>query len=214
MPPSLGPAAELHAIAQAIHDYKGIEIARTATHPVPGSGSATAQVVFIGEAPGAAEDLAGQPFVGRSGIFLTEMLSTIGWSREEVFITNIVKYRPPNNRDPTLDEISACSHFLDQQLAVIHPRLIVTLGRHSMHHFLPNVQISEVHGQPHTQNGRTYVPLYHPAVALYNGSMRHTLIDDFAKLPKILEKITKTDPSFPRRGESKKQTANKQRQKQ
>jgi uracil-DNA glycosylase len=160
-----------------------------ATQPVFGDGSVDAVMVFIGEAPGKNEDLTGKPFVGAAGKFLDEMLQTIGLKREDIYITNIVKYRPPNNRDPLPDEKAAFLPFLQSQLDIIQPQLVVTLGRHGMNCFLPDLQISKVHGEPKRFRGQVYLPLFHPAAALYNGGMRQTLIDDFARIPIILEKI-------------------------
>lgn len=165
------------------------ELAATATQLVMGEGDADADIVFIGEAPGAQEDKQGRPFVGRAGQFLNDMLQLIHLQREDVYITNIVKYRPPNNRDPQDEEKAAFLPYLHKQLAIIQPKLIVTLGRHPMSAFLPDWRISEIHGQPKRKNGIVYLPLYHPAAALYNGGMRDTLIEDFKKIPKILAKI-------------------------
>ena len=165
------------------------DLAKQATQLVLGDGNPDAEIVFIGEAPGKNEDLQGKPFVGASGKFLSEMLALIDLKREDIYITNIVKYRPPNNRDPLPDEKSAFLPYLQQQLDIIDPKLIVTLGRHSMDVLLPALKISQVHGQPKRYHGRVYLPLFHPAAALYNGGMRQTLIDDFALIPAILQKI-------------------------
>lgn len=174
------------------------ELAKTATQLVFGDGPADAQIVFIGEAPGKNEDIQGKPFVGAAGKFLNEMLETIGLQREDVYITNIVKYRPPNNRDPLPDEKHDFLPYLQAQLDVIQPKLVVTLGRHSMNCFLPDLQISKIHGEPkriRIQFGDkeptklVIMPLFHPAAALYNGSMRQTLIDDFARIPQTLDLI-------------------------
>ncbi len=165
------------------------ELAAGATQLVFGDGSPDADIVFIGEAPGKNEDLQGIPFVGAAGKFLNEMLAMIKLERQDIYITNIVKYRPPNNRDPLPDEKEAFLPFLNQQLEVIKPKLIVTLGRHSMDVLLPGLKISQVHGQPKRYKGRVYLPLFHPAAALYNGGMRSVLIDDFARIPAILKKI-------------------------
>ena len=164
-------------------------LAQTATQLVFGDGNPDAELVFIGEAPGKNEDLQGKPFVGAAGQFLQEMLATINLERDQIYITNIVKYRPPNNRDPLPEEKKAFLPYLQAQLEVIKPKLVVTLGRHSMNCFLPDLQISQVHGQPKRYKGLVYLPLFHPAAALYNGSMRQTLIDDFAKIPEILKLI-------------------------
>jgi uracil-DNA glycosylase len=165
------------------------ELAAGAKQLVFGEGNPDADVVFIGEAPGKNEDEQGLPFVGAAGKFLEEMLNTIGMKRSDVYITNIVKYRPPNNRDPYPDEKAAFLPFLRSQLEIIKPKLAVTLGRHSMDSLLPGLQISKCHGQPKRYKGQVYLPLFHPAAALYNGGMRQTLIDDFGRIPKILATI-------------------------
>ena len=165
------------------------ELAKGATQLVFGDGSADAELVFIGEAPGKHEDIQGLPFVGAAGKFLNEMLVSIGLKRADVYITNIVKYRPPDNRDPYPDEKAEFLPFLRKQLEVIKPKLVITLGRHSLECFLPGLQISQCHGQPKRYKGQVYLPLFHPAAALYNGAMRQTLIDDFMKIPRILAKI-------------------------
>jgi uracil-DNA glycosylase len=165
------------------------DLAEQATQLVFGDGSPDADLVFIGEAPGKNEDLTGVPFVGAAGKFLDEMLASINLKREDIYITNIVKYRPPNNRDPLPEEKAAFLPYLKQQLDVIGPKLVVTLGRHSMDVLLPGLKISQVHGQPKRYQGQVYLPLFHPAAALYNGGMRQTLIDDFALIPEILKKI-------------------------
>jgi uracil-DNA glycosylase family 4 len=163
---------------------------------VPGDGNPEAEIMFIGEAPGKKEDELGVPFVGAAGKFLDEMLATIKLEREDIFIANVVKCRPPENRDPLPAEVAACWPWLEKQIEIIDPKLIVTLGRHSMNRFFPEMKISEVHGQafrrelPHIGK-RVFYALYHPAAALYNGSMRKTLIKDFKRIPKVLEKIKK-----------------------
>ena len=167
------------------------DLAKQATNLVMGDGNINADIVLIGEAPGKKEDETGLPFVGAAGKFLNEMLASAGMVRSDVYITNIVKYRPPENRDPKPEEKEAFWPYLVRQLDVIKPQIVVTLGRHSMEYFLPGVKISEIHGQPqHVSFGDikiVVVPLYHPAAALYNGGMRATLIEDFNKLPKIIE---------------------------
>jgi uracil-DNA glycosylase family 4 len=182
--------AELDNIKQQIIDNKVCpELAEQATQLVFGDGNADAELVFIGEAPGKNEDEQGLPFVGAAGRFLNEMLASIGLSREDIYITNIVKYRPPNNRDPLPQEKEAFLPYLRSQLEVIKPKLVVTLGRHSMDSLLPGLQISKVHGQPKRYSGQVYMPLFHPAAALYNGSMRQTLLEDFERIPMVLAKI-------------------------
>ena len=182
--------AQLDAIQQQIIDDKVTpELAATATQLVFSDGNPDAELVFVGEAPGKNEDIQGKPFVGAAGKFLNEMLEMINLKREDIYITNIVKYRPPNNRDPLPEEKKAFLPYLQTQLEIIQPKVLVTLGRHSMNCFLPDLQISQVHGQPIQSEGRIYLPLYHPAAALYNGGMRQTLIDDFARIPSILNNI-------------------------
>ena len=171
------------------------DLAKTATHLVMGDGNPDADIVFIGEAPGKNEDLTGKPFVGAAGKFLDELLNSIGLNRSDIYITNIVKYRPPNNRDPSPAEKKAFWPFLIRQLATIEPAVIVTLGRHSMEYFLPNAKISQIHGQPKRMKvklagDRTsewiIMPLYHPAAALYNGGLKQTLLDDFSHVKQFI----------------------------
>ncbi|MCL2173817.1 uracil-DNA glycosylase [Candidatus Saccharibacteria bacterium] len=173
------------------------ELAEQATNLVMGDGNLDAEIVFVGEAPGKNEDEQGLPFVGAAGKFLNEMLESVGLNREDVYITNIVKYRPPNNRDPEPEEKEAFWPFLLRQLEIIQPKVIATLGRHSLEYFLPGARISEIHGQPKriNLNDQTVVivPLYHPASALYNGAMRETLMNDFAKVPNIIKRVNERD---------------------
>ncbi len=170
------------------------ELRKTALNVVPGIGSADARLLFIGEAPGKKEDETGEPFVGAAGKFLNEMLASIGLNREDIYITNVVKYRPPNNRDPLPEEVAACWPWLRAQVELIAPKIIVLLGRHALERFVPGKRISVEHGKAFRRTVPdlgTYVffALYHPAAALYNGSMRETLMKDFAKIPKILEML-------------------------
>ncbi|MGK2896031.1 MAG: uracil-DNA glycosylase [Candidatus Saccharimonadales bacterium] len=167
------------------------ELADQAIQLVLGDGNPDADIVFIGEAPGKNEDEQGLPFVGAAGKFLNEMLAAADMVRGDVYITNIVKYRPPNNRDPLPEEKKAFWPYLLKQLQIIKPKVVITLGRHSMEYFLPGMFISQIHGQPkRIQFGDEkliIVPLYHPAAALYNGGMRQTLIDDFLTVPTVVE---------------------------
>lgn len=170
----------------------------TCKQVVPGDGSAKAEIMFIGEGPGQKEDELGKPFVGAAGKFLDEMLGTINLKREEVYIANVVKCRPPGNRDPLPEEAESCWPWLEKQIEIIDPKLIVTLGRHSMERFLPNQKISQIHGKAMRRNitglgARVFYALYHPAAALYNGSMRTVLIQDFKKIPKVLEAVKKSE---------------------
>lgn len=171
------------------------ELAAQATNLVMGDGNLNAEIVFIGEAPGKNEDEQGLPFVGAAGKFLNEMLSQAGMERGDVYITNIVKYRPPNNRDPLPEEKKAFWPYLLKQLQIIQPKVVITLGRHSMEYFIPDGRISAIHGQAKRiqfgDDKLVIVPLYHPAAALYNGSLRQTLIDDFLNVPKVIELMKK-----------------------
>ena len=186
--------AQLDALQQVILGANVCpELASGATQLVMGDGNPDADIVLFGEAPGKYEDEQGVPFVGAAGKFLNEMLASAGMNREDVYITNIVKYRPPNNRDPLPEEKKAFWPYLLEQLQIIEPKIVVTLGHHSMEYFLPGQYISKIHGQPkRIQLGDheiVIVPLYHPAAALYNGSMRQTLIDDFMRMPEIIAQI-------------------------
>lgn len=186
--------AQLDALAKEIVD-KNIcpDLKAQATRLVMGDGNPGADIVFIGEAPGKKEDLQGRPFVGAAGNFLNTMLEAAGMDRSDVYITNIVKYRPPNNRDPLPEEKKAFLPYLLKQLEIIQPKVVITLGRHSMEYFLPEEKIGDVHGQPKqvTFGNHTIIliPLFHPAAALYNGGLRQTLIDDFLKVPEVIKQL-------------------------
>lgn len=184
--------------AKIITDEICPELAAQATQLVMGDGDPDADIVFIGEAPGQKEDQQGLPFVGAAGKFLNEMLAEAGMERSDVYITNIVKYRPPNNRDPLPEEKAAFLPYLLRQLEIINPKVVITLGRHSMEYFLPNAKISQAHGQAvrkkvlyhdKTEHEWLFIPLYHPAAALYNGSMRQVLIDDFLSATKLVSSL-------------------------
>ncbi len=185
---------ELLQLHQRNHEACACALKKTATQPVFGHGNPDADIVFIGEAPGKKEDLLGIPFVGAAGKFLDEMLAAIKLKREDIYITNTVKYRPPNNRDPEPQEAQECFAWLTEELAFIKPKLIVFLGRHAMHRYFPKEKISEAHGTVLKRKiagmpTEYFYALYHPAAALYNGSIRETLMDDFKKIPAILKKI-------------------------
>ncbi len=161
---------------------------------VPGEGPADAQIMFIGEGPGFYENEQGRPFVGASGKFLDELLASIKLKRSDVFIGNVVKCRPPGNRDPLPDELVACAGYLNRQIQVINPKVIVTLGRYSMAHFLPNARISEIHGQAMNIKGRLIVAMYHPAAALHQQSLKSTIQQDFARLPDLIARAMRSRP--------------------
>jgi DNA polymerase len=181
-------ALELAAVARDADRCTACGLSAIRTQTVPGEGSPTAQIVFVGEAPGAREDQVGRPFVGASGRLLDDLLASIGLRREEVFILNTVKCRPPGNRNPLAAETAACAPFLSRQLAALQPRVIATLGTHALAVFAPSAKIAEVHGRPYArteggqQGGAVLFPLYHPAAALHNGSLRPTLERDMAAL--------------------------------
>jgi uracil-DNA glycosylase family 4 len=157
-------------------------------HAVPGEGPTSAAIMFIGEGPGFHEDQQGRPFVGNAGKYLDELLAGIGMRRANVFITNVVKCRPPGNRDPEAGEIQACSNYLDRQIQSINPKVIVTLGRFSMARYLPNAKISAVHGKAYKINGRMVVAMYHPAAALHQPSLKSAIQEDFSRLPELISK--------------------------
>ena len=182
---------ELDRIADKVRDCFDCRLSKTRTKAVPGDGDYDAEIMFIGEAPGATEDKEGIPFCGAAGHFLDEMLENIGLKRSDVFITNTVKCRPPGNRDPEDDEKAACRHYLEDQIKLINPKIIVCLGRHAAATLLPGQpSISKIHGKALKRpNGIVYLPLYHPAAALHNGGLRSTLIEDFSKIKGILIKL-------------------------
>jgi DNA polymerase len=173
------------------HTGCGFAICAEATHIVPGEGDHDADVMLVGEAPGASEDKAGRPFVGRAGKLLHTLLEEAGLARDAVFITNVVKARPPENRDPRADEIAHYMPWLEQQLALIRPRVVIPLGRHALAHFVPGRKISEVHGELLEAGERQVVPWLHPAAALHNQGLRETLLRDARALPGALEAASK-----------------------
>ncbi|KKU78973.1 MAG: Phage DNA polymerase-related protein [Candidatus Amesbacteria bacterium GW2011_GWA2_47_70] len=184
---------ELEKIAREIKAFKGLDIAKNATHAVPGEGDPDAAIMFIGESPGYNEDMQGRPFVGQAGMLLEKtLLEVLGLKRGDVYITNIVKFRPPDNRDPFDNEIAACADWLDRQIKIISPKIIVTLGRFSMTKFIPGVTISQIHGvaryyQPSTMNYQLIIfPMYHPAAALRGTTMMNAFKADFVKLKNLL----------------------------
>src|SRR6476660_1974273 len=183
----------LAAIAKRVNACRDCALHKGTTQGVPGEGDADAGIMFVGEGPGFYEDKQGRPFVGAAGKFLDQLLASIGLDRKKVFITNIVKHRPPNNRDPQPDEIEACSKYLEEQIEVIEPKVIVTLGRHSMQRYFPGESISRVHGQPRRKDGQIVVPMYHPAAALHQQSLRNVIEADFRKLPEFLERTLRGD---------------------
>jgi DNA polymerase len=181
-------AAALAAIAEQVRACTRCPLYIGTTNPVPGAGNPDAEIMFIGEGPGYHEDQQGLPFVGRSGDYLNSLIKLIGYTRDQVFIANVVKHRPPENRDPLPDEILACKPYLDAQVDLINPLVIATLGRYSMARYFPDGRITRIHGQPKYANGRAYVPLFHPAAVLRNPDLRADMEADFKRIPEILEK--------------------------
>jgi uracil-DNA glycosylase family 4 len=184
----VSPEDVLKQVAQEVAVCQKCQLHFGRKRAVPGEGPSNAKIMFIGEGPGFYENEQGRPFVGAAGKFLEELLAGIGMRREQVFIGNVVKCRPPGNRDPLPEEIEACSNYLDRQIAAINPQIIVTLGRYSMAKYLPNAKISAVHGQSFQVNGRLLVPMYHPAAALHQPSLKADVERDFSRLPGLISK--------------------------
>ena len=188
--------SELQDTARQIHSCFDCHLSEGRTLAVPGDGPEQADLMFIGEAPGYNEDMQGHPFVGAAGQFLEQLLASIGLTREQVFITNMVKCRPPNNRDPFPGEITACSKYLDRQIELIRPKVVATLGRHSLAKFLPGESIGKVRGKPRRHGSFVLHPLYHPAAALHQPSLRRVIEEDFKAIPALL-----AEPFSPQSGE-------------
>jgi DNA polymerase len=182
----MGAEALLDAVATEVRACTRCPLHIGRTQAVPGEGNPVSDVLLVGEGPGAREDATGRPFVGPAGQLLDELLSSIGWAREQVFIANVVKCRPPGNRDPEPIEIAACAPYLDRQEDALAPAVIVTLGRHSLRRYLPEARIGEVHGRLRRSGGRFVYPMYHPAAALHQASLRETLFADIRGLPAAL----------------------------
>ena len=182
----MGAEALLTAVAAEVRGCTRCPLHIGRSHAVPGEGNPLSDVLLVGEGPGAREDATGRPFVGPAGQLLDELLRSIGWAREHVFIANVVKCRPPGNRDPEPEEISACRPYLDRQEAALDPAVIVTLGRHSLRRYLPDARIGEVHGRLRRSGGWFVFPMYHPAAALHQASLRDTLFADIRGLPAAL----------------------------
>ncbi|MBN1286080.1 MAG: uracil-DNA glycosylase [Anaerolineae bacterium] len=181
--------AALDAIAGEIRACTLCPLHEGRTNAVPGSGPVNAEVMFIGEGPGATEDEQGLPFVGASGRLLDELLNMIGMKRDQVFIANVVKCRPPGNRDPRTSELTTCAPYLDRQIELIDPKMIITLGRYSMARWFPEGKITQIHGQAKKIEGRLIMPVYHPAAALRNPSWRPQLEADFKQIPALIRQI-------------------------
>lgn len=190
------PGEVLLDVSRQVSNCKKCGLHFSRKKSVPGSGPANARIMFIGEGPGFHENQQGLPFVGAAGKFLDELLAAAGFVREQVFITNVVKCRPPGNRDPQPDELAACNEYLERQINAINPAVIVTLGRFSMARFLPNVKISEIHGQSRWVKDRLIVAMYHPAAALHQPKLRPVVEADFARLPDYVKMVEKSRPQI------------------
>jgi uracil-DNA glycosylase family 4 len=180
----LSALADLYDRIEACRECE--ELAATRNRVVPGAGAEDAEVVFIGEAPGFHEDQQGLPFVGQAGQFLDQLLDSIGHKRSDVYICNVIKCRPPGNRDPLPTEMKNCQKWLDLQLELIAPKMIVTLGRYSLAKFFPGESIGKIHGKERKRDGIVYYPMYHPAAALHQQSLRQTIESDMLRIPSIL----------------------------
>ena len=176
----------LTELYQEIANCRDCELAKYRTKVVPGEGREDADLLFIGEAPGWHEDQQGRPFVGPAGAFLDQLLASIGLSREQVYIANVIKCRPPQNRDPLPAEIQACCRWLDRQIEIIRPRMIITLGRYSLARYFPNESIGKIHGKVRKLGDIIYYPMYHPAAALHQGSLRRIIEADVLQIPQVL----------------------------
>ena len=182
----MGTQGQLAEIAAEVRGCTRCPLHRGRTNAVPGEGNPLSDVLLVGEGPGAREDATGRPFVGPAGQLLNELLRSVGWEREDVFIANVVKCRPPGNRDPEPEEAAACRPYLERQEQALDPAVIVTLGRHSLRRYLPDARISEAHGSLRRSGGRFIFPMYHPAAALHQSSLRETLFADIRGLPAAL----------------------------
>ena len=196
----------LAQIAKEVSTCQKCALYHSRKHSVPGEGPANSEIMFIGEGPGFHENEQGRPFVGAAGQFLDELLIQAGLKRSDVWIGNVVKCRPPGNRDPLPEELSACNEYLERQIAAIGPKIIITLGRYSMSKFMPGAKISSVHGQMRRVGDRFVIAMFHPAAALHQASLKPAILKDFAQLPKLLEQaraaLKRSGPA-PENGETK-----------
>jgi DNA polymerase len=187
--------SELTDLYDQVRNCTRCSLAQGRTRAVPGEGPENATVMFIGEAPGFHEDKSGRPFVGAAGRFLEELLADIDMQRQDVYIANVIKCRPPGNRAPTPPELEACKLYLDRQIALIKPRVVVTLGRFSMARYFPSSKISTIHGKPRKIEGVLYYPMYHPAAALHQPSLRTAVVEDMKRIPQLIADIDQIQDS-------------------
>jgi uracil-DNA glycosylase len=192
-----GSLSELQSLYQEIQRCEKCVLSQGRTNAVPGEGPEDAEILFIGEGPGFHEDRQGRPFVGAAGQYLEELLASIDLRREQVYICNVVKCRPPGNRDPLPEEMEACRPYLDRQIELIRPRMIVTLGRFSMARYFPGASISRIHGQPKQVGNLVYYPMFHPAAALHQPRWRTLLEQDVLKIPELLARLEEGQESSP-----------------
>jgi uracil-DNA glycosylase len=195
----------LQEVATEVSTCTKCKLCRGRTKAVPGEGNAHARILFIGEGPGYHEDKQGRPFVGPAGQFLDELLASINLKRPDVFITNVVKCRPPNNRDPEPDEIAACDNYLDRQIAAIQPQVIVTLGRFSMAKFFGNSKITTIHGRAQKKDGYICIAMYHPAAGLHRAELKDIIREDFKKIPIVVAEAERMATEAPKQVPAKPQ---------
>jgi uracil-DNA glycosylase len=186
---------ELEKLNVEVRACPNCRLSQTRTRAVPGEGPSNAEILMIGEGPGFHEDKQGRPFIGPAGRFLNELIESIGLTREQVYITNVVKCRPPENRDPAPDEIAACAPYLSRQVALLKPKIVVTLGRYSMAQYFPGQSITRIHGQPKRDRETIIFPMFHPAAALHRQELAGTLRQDMLKIPALLEELRATKAS-------------------
>ena len=189
--------SELTELYQKVQVCQACILSQGRTKAVPGNGPEDAQIMFIGEAPGFHEDRQGEPFVGAAGKYLEELLEQVNIERKDVYITNVVKCRPPGNRDPQPEEVSACKAYLDKQIDLVRPQLVVTLGRFSMQRYFPGASISRIHGQPKRVGSVIYYPMFHPAAALHQPRWRSLVEEDILKIPDLLAKLDEVQGEEP-----------------
>lgn len=191
-------SSELQKLNRQVSACQKCQLGRMRTHAVPGEGPSQATIMFIGEAPGFHEDRQGRPFVGAAGKYLEELLASIGLKRDDVFIANVIKCRPPGNREPLPDEIDACRPYLDRQIDLIHPRMIITLGRYSMARYFPGASISQVHGQAKRSGSVIYYPMFHPAAGLHQPRWRPMIEADIKRIPELLANLEEAQEEAPK----------------
>jgi DNA polymerase len=193
--------SELTEMYERIRVCPLCDLSKSRTNAVPGEGPENAEILFIGEAPGFHEDRLGRPFVGAAGKYLDDLLASIGIQREQVYIANVIKCRPPQNRDPQPEELAACKPYIDKQIELISPKLIITISRFAMTRWFPDKKISDIHGKPKKFDRFVVLPMYHPAAALHQPALKRVLEEDFKRVPKILNEITSLEDAAEQKNE-------------